>query len=98
MVAPIHTDELAEHVGRRVLLRGWLHRFRDLGGVSFALVRDGEGLAQVVVRSGETAAFLRGLNLESAIEIDGEVAANPQAPGGHAVDRCLRRRVAACHR
>jgi tRNA synthetases class II (D, K and N)/OB-fold nucleic acid binding domain len=79
----IHTDELAEHVGRRVLVRGWLHRFRQLGRVSFALVRDGEGMAQAVIRTAEPSAILRGLHLESAIEILGEVVANPHAPGGH---------------
>ena len=83
MATRIHTDELAEHVGRPVVLHGWLHRIRDLGGISFVLVRDSEGLAQVVLRSGEAAALVRELNLESAIEIHGEVVANHQAPGGH---------------
>jgi aspartyl/asparaginyl-tRNA synthetase len=57
----IHTDELTEHVGRLVSVRGWLHRFRQLGRVSFALVRDGEGMAQAVIRTAEPSAILRGL-------------------------------------
>jgi quinol monooxygenase YgiN len=39
-------------------------------------------MAQAVIRTAEPSAILRGLNLESAIEILGAVVANPHAPGG----------------
>jgi aspartyl-tRNA synthetase len=45
----IWTTELAGHAGEMVSIKGWLHRFRQLGAVSFLIVRDGKGLAQVVV-------------------------------------------------
>jgi aspartyl-tRNA synthetase len=35
-------------VGRRVLLMGWVHRRRDLGGVIFIHLRDREGVTQLV--------------------------------------------------
>ena len=43
----ILTSELASHAGKRVLLQGWLHRRRDLARVSFLVLRDRAGLAQM---------------------------------------------------
>ena len=43
------STELGAHLGERVTLAGWLHAKRELGSVSFAVLRDRAGLAQVVV-------------------------------------------------
>ncbi|HZP47453.1 MAG TPA: aspartate--tRNA ligase [Vicinamibacterales bacterium] len=43
----------AEDVGAEVVLLGWVHRIRDLGGVTFIDVRDRDGLSQVVVREND---------------------------------------------
>jgi aspartyl-tRNA synthetase len=40
-------------VGAAVVLLGWVHRVRDLGGVLFIDLRDRAGLSQVVVRDDE---------------------------------------------
>jgi len=45
-VERIYSSELPAHVGERVLLAGWVHAKRDLGSVSFLVVRDRAGLAQ----------------------------------------------------
>ncbi|NWF86115.1 MAG: aspartate--tRNA ligase, partial [Bryobacteraceae bacterium] len=37
--------------GRRVVIMGWVHRRRDLGGVIFLHLRDREGVSQVVFRA-----------------------------------------------
>lgn len=42
------TTELVGAVGERVRLTGWLHALRRLGGVTFVILRDGWGMAQVV--------------------------------------------------
>src|SRR5246127_5608394 len=42
-----------EDVGADVVLLGWVHRVRDLGGVAFIDIRDRAGLSQVVVRDNE---------------------------------------------
>jgi nondiscriminating aspartyl-tRNA synthetase len=72
----ILTTELAAHAGERVLLQGWLHRQRRLARVSFLVLRDRAGLAQVVVDEPLDA------GPETVLEIEGAAVANEQAPGG----------------
>ncbi len=73
---------LAQHAGQPVLLEGWLHRQRQLKSVSFLVLRDATGLAQVVVSDLAQAAELAGLVEESVLQVRGRVVANPAAPGG----------------
>ena len=77
--------ELAGHTGAAVLLRGWVHRQRDLGGVCFVLLRDRSGICQVVFDSAPTDGAGAPVTLESVVEIGGVVAANGKAPGGYEV-------------
>src|SRR6186713_302425 len=41
-------------VGGEAVLLGWVHRIRDLGGVTFIDIRDRAGVSQVVVRENDT--------------------------------------------
>src|SRR5262245_1020052 len=43
----------AEDVGADAVLLGWVHRIRDLGGVTFIDIRDRAGISQVVVREND---------------------------------------------
>ena len=43
----------AQDVGADAVLLGWVHRIRDLGGVTFIDVRDRAGVSQVVVREND---------------------------------------------
>jgi nondiscriminating aspartyl-tRNA synthetase len=70
---------VSEHTGlagSTVSLSGWVHRVRDLGGVSFVLLRDRSGIAQLVFDAKPD------VTPESVIRADGVVAANEKAPGG----------------
>ena len=78
----IWTTDLKGHVGKRVRLAGWLHRLRRLGSVGFLVLRDGKGLAQVVVEDPALVARLAGLHNESVLLVQGLAVAASQAPGG----------------
>jgi nondiscriminating aspartyl-tRNA synthetase len=80
----IPTTEVAQHVGERVRVAGWLHALRRLGGLSFIVVRDGWGLVQAVTDSEEALAPLTEAQagVESVVTVEGVVVAAPQAPGG----------------
>jgi nondiscriminating aspartyl-tRNA synthetase len=62
--------------GSTVRLQGWVHRRRELATVTFLVVRDRTGLAQVVVRAGEVPPE------ETTVDVVGLATANAQAPGG----------------
>ena len=59
-----------------------MHRRRRLAAVSFLILRDRSGLAQIVIKSEETQAQLDELGEETVVQVTGTVAANSQAPGG----------------
>ncbi|MEV0950453.1 aspartate--tRNA(Asn) ligase [Promicromonospora sp. NPDC050249] len=82
--APARTparDLSAAAPGSTVRLQGWVHRRRQLATVTFLVLRDRTGLAQVVVRTGVGQA-LEMPPEETTVEVTGTVTANPQAPGG----------------
>ena len=78
----IWTTDLDKYVGERVRLAGWLHRLRRLASVSFLILRDAKGLAQIVVEDETLVERLARLHHESVIAVEGRVVAEPQAPGG----------------
>ncbi|MEA4927243.1 MAG: aspartate--tRNA ligase [Candidatus Limiplasma sp.] len=64
-------------VGKQVLLKGWVQRARNLGGLIFVSLRDRTGIVQVVFDStalpAETFALAESLRGEFVIETQGEV-------------------------
>ena len=63
--------------GEEVRLQGWVHRRRELAKVTFLVVRDRTGLAQVVLPPGTDLP-----PEETPVEVVGRATANAQAPGG----------------
>ncbi len=78
----IWTTELAAHAGERVRLAGWLHRLRTLSNVSFLVLRDGKGLAQIVIEDEALRAELAQLHNETVLVVEGVAVAEQQAPNG----------------
>ncbi len=80
----IRTIEVASHPGERVRIAGWLHSLRQMGGISFLVIRDGWGTIQAVAEAEvELAPLLeRELSVESVLSVEGLVVSMPQAPGG----------------
>jgi aspartyl-tRNA synthetase len=64
----------ADDVGAEAVLLGWVHRIRDLGGVTFIDIRDRAGVSQVVVRENEALmAIAKRLRAEFVIGVKGVV-------------------------
>jgi aspartyl-tRNA synthetase len=64
----------ADDVGADVTLLGWVHRVRDLGGVTFLDIRDRAGISQVVVRDHDALmAVAKRLRSEYVIGVRGVV-------------------------
>ena len=74
---------LGAHVGERVTVKGWVHRIRDLGKITFVVVRDRSGSCQAVFDGGPpTEGDAGSLAHESVVAVEGTVAANDKAVGG----------------
>ena len=78
------TTEVGARVGERVCVAGWLHNLRRMGGVSFAVIRDGWGIVQAVTENENDLAPLlgAGAGMESVVSVEGKVVRAAQAPGG----------------
>src|SRR5258708_32889082 len=64
----------AEDVGAQAVLLGWVHRVRDLGGVTFLDIRDRAGVSQVVVRENDALmAVAKRLRSEVVVGVSGVV-------------------------
>jgi len=76
------TRALPDSLGRHVRLEGWIHRRRRLAAMTFVVLRDRSGLAQIVVKDEDLRRQLDTLGEESVVRVHGLVVASPQAPGG----------------
>jgi aspartyl-tRNA synthetase len=77
-----HCNELRpEHAGKNVVLVGWVHSRRDLGGVLFIDLRDREGRTQTVFDPSdlpkEVFDAAAKLHSESVIQVSGKVRVRP---------------------
>ena len=78
VMSRVLSADLSKHVGERVTIAGWLHRRRELKSVTFLILRDRSGLAQVVLPPGAEDEY----GEETVLSASGLVMASPQAPGG----------------
>ena len=85
MATLIQIADIAQHVGQRVTVRGWLYNRTDKGRLQFLLVRDGTGIAQCVAFKKEldpaTFETIANLTQESSVIVTGTVRADERAPG-----------------
>jgi nondiscriminating aspartyl-tRNA synthetase len=78
MISRTLSAELSKRIGEKVTIAGWLHRRRELKSVTFLIIRDRTGLAQVVLPPGTADGF----GEETVLQIEGLVVSSDQAPGG----------------
>jgi len=86
----VFINELSQHVGQEVTIKGWLYNLRSSGKILFPQLRDGTGVVQcVALKASVTPEIwdaLKGLGQESALAIRGTVRADSRAPGGYEID------------
>ena len=73
----ILNTQAAEHVGETITVKGWLHKKRLLGGLTFINVRDRSGLIQVVIKNKDEVEKLRGMQVGTVLEVTGLVKEEP---------------------
>lgn len=78
----ILTKELSGHIGEKVMVQGWVHKKRLLGGLTFINIRDRNGLVQAVIKDKDEVEKLRGLQIGTVLRAEGTAIEEPRAPGG----------------
>ncbi len=71
-----YIEQLKDHVGEEVTLKGWLYNSRSSGKLVFMQLRDGTGIVQCVVFKGNNEEIFekaKGLGQESSIVVTGTV-------------------------
>src|SRR5579875_296220 len=82
MISRVLAADVPSHAGERIRVAGWLHRRRQLKSLTFLVIRDRSGLAQVVLSTPDEVAAAAGLTEETVVAVTGTVTASAQAPGG----------------
>jgi asparaginyl-tRNA synthetase len=87
---PVLISHLKDHVGRTVVLSGWLYHKRSSGKLHFLEVRDGTGICQAVVFKGNVSSevfdLADHLAQETSIRVAGEVKEHGKIKGQFEVD------------
>jgi nondiscriminating aspartyl-tRNA synthetase len=76
------SKDISKEIGKEAIIKGWLHKKRLLGGLTFINVRDRAGLVQVLIEDKEETEKLRGMQIGTVLEINGKVKKEERAPGG----------------
>ncbi|MDE3224579.1 MAG: asparagine--tRNA ligase, partial [Nitrospirota bacterium] len=86
----VYIQDVADHVGQEITIKGWLRHRRSSGKIHFLVVRDGTGDLQAVVSKGavgdESFAAATALTQESSVILTGTLKADARAQGGHELD------------
>jgi asparaginyl-tRNA synthetase len=84
-----YINELKNHIGEEVTLKGWLYNSRSSGKLVFLQLRDGTGIVQCVVFKGNDEAVFertKALGQESSLIVRGLVKEDARSPIGVEVD------------
>ena len=85
-MARVYIKHIGEHLGKQVVLKGWLYNKRSSGKLVFLQLRDGTGIIQCVVFKGDVKEEIfnlaDSLTQESSIEVTGIVKEDKRSPIG----------------
>ena len=86
MAEPIYIEDLGEHEGKAVTVRGWLYNKRSSGKIAFLQLRDGTGTVQAVATPQDVDEaswdLIAEVTQESSVIVTGTVRADARAPSG----------------
>ena len=86
MIRTHYIKDLSQSMdGKEVTLAGWVHEVRELGNLTFLLLRDSTGIIQVIGKRGVVGeSIIKDLSLpkESVIKVRGKVKVNKEAKAG----------------
>lgn len=86
----VYIEDLKDHIGKEVEIRGWIFNKRSSGKIHFLQIRDGTGFVQGIVEFSkvEPEIFERAkrLRLETSVKIFGKVREDKRAPTGVEID------------
>lgn len=78
----ILSRDVKDHIGQSIMMQGWLHKKRFLGGLNFIALRDRGGLTQALIADKDELEKLRGMQIGTVLQLKGDVVADERAPGG----------------
>ena len=85
MIDRTYTHDITpEQDGEEVSIAGWAHEIRDLGGITFVVLRDREGQIQIIFKEDQNEELFnkaQNIGKEDIIHVTGTVEENDQAPG-----------------
>jgi asparaginyl-tRNA synthetase len=84
-----YINQLKDHIGEEVTLKGWLYNTRSSGKLVFLQLRDGSGIVQCVVFKGNDEAVFekaKSLGQESSLIVHGTVKADERSAIGVEID------------
>ena len=74
--------ELHNQIGQTVQLRGWLNNIRSLGKLTFLILRDRSGFAQILIEDKQEAQKLAHLQPGTVLRVEGKATASQEAHVG----------------
>src|SRR3989344_5507106 len=76
------SSELKSNIGKEVTIQGWLYKKRELGGMTFLIIKDRHGLVQVLDDKSIESEKLKGFHPGTVLTVEGVVIEEKRAPGG----------------
>ncbi|MCD6284208.1 aspartate--tRNA(Asn) ligase, partial [bacterium] len=80
----ILSNQCKDYINKKVVLFGYVHNIRKLGGLVFIILRDKSGIVQTIIEKPDE--VISSLGLESVVKISGRVREEKRAPNGIEVE------------
>src|SRR6476660_6708883 len=85
-----YIEDIGNHEGQEVTIRGWLHNRRSSGKIHFGIRRDGSGFIQAVMSKSAVGEEIfkasDNLSQETSVIVTGTARADKRAPSGYEID------------